>query len=238
MSLYARISSCYDDLFPVNPSAVEAIELLIPAGADRRILDLGAATGSHTRAFADRGWNSLGIELDGEMALLAASRAHVVQGSILDAEAIVLGEYGFAAKFGAALCLGNTLPHLDPGTLTGFFASMRRLLSKDSPLIIQTLNYSNPHVGPGFIFPVIRTGNICFERRYEDGGSLEALIFATKFSAGDQVLEDRTSLHPLTPDKLLTLLEQAGFEDVETRSGWKTGKFDVAEDLYMLAVAR
>ncbi len=61
MSLYDRISRLYDELFPVNPAAVEAIESMIPREAEKRILDLGAATGGHARAFADRGWDILGI---------------------------------------------------------------------------------------------------------------------------------------------------------------------------------
>ncbi|MCX7026735.1 MAG: hypothetical protein NT061_04425 [Spirochaetes bacterium] len=97
MPFYDRISSLYDELFPVNLKAIEVIESLIPSEAEKRILDLGAAT-----------------------AVRGASRAHVVQGSMLGVEAIVRNDYGILVQFGAVLYLGNTLPHLETDCLSAF----------------------------------------------------------------------------------------------------------------------
>lgn len=238
MSLYDRISHFYDELFPVSSATITAIEALIPEGADKRILDLGAATGGHAKAFAERGWDTLGIELSSDMARLAASRAHVVQGSILDAEAIVRQDYGIAARFGAALCLGNTLPHLIPEAVPAFFTMVRGLLVPGAPFIIQTLNYAHPDIGPGFVFPPIETERFRLERRYEASAARGTLSFVTTLTEGKVVANDITVLHAMAPDTIEYWLRGAGFKRIERWSGWDRAPFDMSRDRYAVTVAR
>lgn len=238
MSVYDRISSVYDEIFPVNPAAIEAIESLIPAKAEKRILDLGAATGGHSRAFADRGWDTLGIELNGDMAALAASHAHVVVGSMLDAESIVNNDYGITVKFGAVLCLGNTLPHLLPESIPHFFSMVKRLLGSGAPFVIQTLNYAHPDIGPGFVFPVIETEKFRFERRYENGNTANTIAFVTTLIEGKRSASDTTILNVLKPDMITYWLRGAGFRNIECWSGWDRSAFDAGRDRYIVVVAR
>ncbi|MFA5852547.1 MAG: class I SAM-dependent methyltransferase [Spirochaetales bacterium] len=238
MSLYDRISHLYDEIFPVSPAAVEAIESLIPPEAEKRILDLGAATGGHARAFADRGWDTLGIELSGEMAVIAAARAHVLKGSMLDAESIVKSDYGIAVRFGAALCLGNTLPHLSPESIPHFFSMIRRLLGPGAPFILQTLNYAHPDIGPGFTFPDIQTERFRFERHYESGKAPGTIAFVTTLTEGNRSTSDTTLLHAIKPDMIAYWLRGAGFRKIEMWSGWDQATFDVHRDRYVVTVAR
>jgi SAM-dependent methyltransferase len=238
VSLYDRISRSYDEIFPVNPVAIEAIESLIPQGAEKRMLDLGAATGGHARAFADRGWDTLGIELSAEMAAIAASRAHVIQGSMLDAEEIVRSDYGIAVKFGAILCLGNTLPHLSPESIPAFFSMTRRLLGQGAPFIIQVLNYDHPDVRPGFVFPPIEKNSFRFERGYEKGDTEGSLTFVTTFIEGEDRCSNRTILHAIKPEMIAFWLRGAGFKNIEMWSGWEFRPFKPAQDRYAVIVAR
>lgn len=238
MSLYDRIGPLYDELFPVSQATIMAIEALIPADGDKRILDLGAATGGHAKAFAERGWDTLGIELSADMARRAAARAHVVQGSILDAEAIVRQDYGIVVRFGAALCLGNTLPHIIPDAVPAFFAMVRGLLAPGAPFVIQTLNYSHPDIGPGFAFPAIETERFRFERHYEASAAPETLSFVTTLTEGNTVASDVTILHAMAPDTIDYWLRGAGFKHVERWSGWDRAAFDAGRDRYAVTVAR
>ena len=238
MSLYDTIASIYEEIFPVNPIAVEAIESLIPFRAEKRLLDLGAATGGHARAFADRGWDTLGIELNREMAQVAASRAHVVEGSMLDADTIVRTDYGISVKFGAALCLGNTLPHVSPASVPAFFSMIRHLLCPGAPFILQTLNYSHPDVRPGFAFPSIKSAGFRFDRRYEAGKTPGTLSFVTTLAGGTSSSTDTTTLNVLKPEMISYWLRGAGFKDIETWSGWDRSRFDPVNDLYVVTVAR
>lgn len=238
MSLYDRISRLYDELFPVSPAAIEAIESQIPPEAEKRILDLGAATGGHVRAFAERGWDILGIEINPEMAAIAASRAHVVKGSMLDAESIVKSDYGIIVRFGAALCLGNTLPHLLPESVPQFFSMIRRLLGPGAPFIIQVVNYAHPAIGPGFVFPAMETARFLFERRYERGVLPGTISFVTTLSEGKQSASDSTVLYSLSPEMIAYWLRGAGFKSIDLWSGWDREAFDANKDRYAVIVAR
>lgn len=238
MALYDRISRIYDEIFPVNPTTIEVIETLIPPGAEKRILDLGAATGGHARAFADRGWDTLGIELNGNMASIAAERAHVVQGSMIDAETIVRNDYGIAVKFGAVLCLGNTLPHLLPDSIPLFFSMVRRLVSAGGPFVIQMLNFAHPEIGAGYVFPDIATPRFRFERRYEEGKTHGTLSFVTTLTEGKKSASDVTVLHIIKPEMIAYWLRGAGFKNIETWSGWDRSPFEGGRDHYEVMVAR
>ncbi|HWP67966.1 MAG TPA: class I SAM-dependent methyltransferase [Rectinemataceae bacterium] len=238
MSVYDTISSIYEEIFPVNRIAVEMIESLIPHRAEKRLLDLGAATGGYARAFADRGWDTLGIELNREMALVAASKAHVVEGSMLKAEAIVRTDYGIVVKFGAVLCLGNTLPHITPASIPAFFTMIRHLLFPGAPFILQTLNYSHPDVKPGFTFPAIEAAGFKFDRHYETGEEPGTFSFVTTLADRSRSSTDSTVLYALKPEMISYLLRGAGFKTIETWSGWDRLPFDPARDLYVVTVAR
>jgi SAM-dependent methyltransferase len=238
MALYDRISRIYDEIFPVNPNTIEVIETLIPPGAEKRILDLGAATGGHARTFADRGWDTLGIELNRNMASIAAGRAHVVQGSMIDAETIVRNDYGIAVKFGAVLCLGNTLPHLLPDSIPLFFSMVRRLVSSGGSFVIQMLNFAHPEMGPGYVFPDIATERFRFERRYEEGKAHGTLSFVTTLTEGKKSASDVTVLHIIKPEMIAYWLRGAGFKNIETWSGWDRSPFEEGRDHYEVIAAR
>jgi hypothetical protein len=63
-----------------------------------------------------------------------------VLGDVTEADRLVDG------TFGAAICLGNTLPHLaDESRLAAFTAAAARLLDPGAPLLLQILNYDRIH---------------------------------------------------------------------------------------------
>lgn len=238
MALYDSLSGVYDQLFPVNPATITAIEALIPPGVDKRILDLGAATGGHTAAFARRGWDVLGIELNESMVDVARERAHVVQGSMTDAARLVEDDYGTAARFAAVLCLGNTLPHLAPREIANFFSMVRNLLGRGAPFILQMLNYAHPDIGPGYRFPEIHSGNLKFSRNYEAGAEPGTLSFVTRFAQGSGESSDRTVLHGHTHAMVRKWLAEAGFREFTMWSGWDGTSFNPLQDTYLVLVAR
>jgi SAM-dependent methyltransferase len=110
-------------------------------GDGGRVLDLGCGTGEHSRFLASKGFEVVGIDASPSMlekATDAPSPGNVrfLAGDIADVAQLVDG------AFDGAVCLGNTLPHLETD------ASMRRLLAglhdrlrPGAPLLLQILNY-------------------------------------------------------------------------------------------------
>lgn len=238
MALYDSLSAVYDRLFPVNPATFAAVERLVPATAPRRLLDLGAATGGHLEGFMERGWEVLGIELNPAMAAHARRGVPIVEGSMLEAERLAARHFGAAARFGAILCLGNTLPHVRTDTTAAFFSAVRRLAAPGCPFMVQTLNYANPAARPGFIFPDITAGDIVFSRRYEVGADPGSLVFVTELSADGASMSDKTELYPLPPATLKKALAAAGFDRIELFADWNGAEFREDRDFYLIAAAR
>lgn len=117
------------------------LEEVLGSGPSKRILDLGSGTGEHARYLVSLGYEVVGIDASDSMidkardeALPAGLEFH--HADIREIESVVGG------RFGGAICLGNTLPHLvEPGDLGRLFGGLRRLLEPTAPLLIQVLNY-------------------------------------------------------------------------------------------------
>lgn len=247
-TLYSVMASVYDMLFPLNPECIAALEALTAKTAARppALLDLGAASGSLVQALRGRGWEAWGIEIEPAMAERAG--AHVITGRMQDALSIAEHQILPAlaekidgrppAVFDAIVCLGNTLPHLDPSARPRFFDDIKSMLRPNAPFIIQTLNYERPDIGPGFVFPDMSAGNVRFSRRYEQGPVPESLSFVTRLRIECEIHEDRTVLYPLSPRGLQALLSERGFERIDWYSGWNLKPFDAGKDMYCICVAR
>ncbi len=238
MSLYSHISTVYDTLFPVDPETIRFVESIVPGDAERRLLDLGAATGGHVEAFARNDWDTLGIELDDAMAKTAALKAHVVHGSMLDADRLVVEDYGLKVHFGAALCLGNTLPHIPPEKIGHFFHMIKRLLHPGAPFVLQTLNYAHPSIIPGYTFPRLEGADYSFDREYRQGENPGTFSFVTTFRHEGSEFKDVTVLYRHMPEYISDALAAAGFKHVERMAGWDGRAFDARRDRYLVTVGR
>ena len=117
------------------------LERVLATAPSRRVLDLGCGTGEHARFLASAGYAVVGIDASDSMVVKARevpSAGHVefVAGDMADVRRLTAG------SFGAALCLGNTLPHIRDGeTLARFLAGLRARLLPDAPFVLQILNY-------------------------------------------------------------------------------------------------
>jgi len=117
------------------------IRKVLDGAPSRRVLDLGCGSGEHARFLASQGFSVVGV--DASESMLAKAReteppdgVEFVAGDMADIAALT------ASTFGAALCLGNTLPHLrDAVTLSRFLTGLRARLLPGAPVLIQVLNY-------------------------------------------------------------------------------------------------
>jgi len=117
------------------------LERVLATAPSRRVLDLGCGTGEHARFLASAGFSVVGIDASDGMIAKAregpvAPTVEFVAGDMADVERLTTG------SFGAAVCLGNTLPHLrEPETLARFLTGLRARLLPEAPFVLQILNY-------------------------------------------------------------------------------------------------
>lgn len=249
MALYENMASVFDMLFPLDRNCITALEMLVRSESGSpgspMVLDLGAATGTLVAALNEKGWNAVGIELNPAMA--ARAKSPVIEGSMRDAVEIARRWFSAAtdtrpaadaAFLDAVLCLGNTLPHLEPGERAPFFSNIRSLLRPWAPFVIQILNYGRADIGPGFAFPEISAVNVRFSRRYAPGPAPGSLSFLTRLRIECEIYEDTTVLYPISPSTLAALLGRAGFSHIDFHSGWSLQPFDEGKDMYCICIAR
>lgn len=121
------------------------LEAVLSSGPTRRLLEVGCGPGQHARALAEAGFEVVAVDRSPAM-IEAATEEPVppglrfVRGDMGEVDRLVDG------RFGAALCLGNTLPHLaDDAALAAFTAALARVLTPGAPFLLQILNYDRVH---------------------------------------------------------------------------------------------
>jgi len=105
-----------------------------------RVLDLGCGTGEHSRHLASHGYDVVGIDASPAMLARAGDEPlppnlHFIEGDIADVASLV------DVPAGAAICLGNTLPHLDDAALARLARGLAAALIPGAPFVFQVLNY-------------------------------------------------------------------------------------------------
>lgn len=109
-------------------------------GEKGRLLDLGCGTGEHSRFLASKGFDVVGIDASPSMLEKATDtprpdNLRFLEGDIAEVERLAEGE------FDAAICLGNTLPHLDARAMERLLGGLRLRLRAGAPFLLQILNY-------------------------------------------------------------------------------------------------
>ena len=109
------------------------------AGApSRRLLDLGCGTGEHARFLSEEGFEVTGV--DASEAQLEQAREAGPGPEFVKVDLAALGA-AVRGPFGAAISLGNGLPHLFPAEMALFLADLAQLLEPGAPVLFQVLNY-------------------------------------------------------------------------------------------------
>ncbi len=117
------------------------LEEILRSAPSRRVLDLGSGTGEHARFLASHGFEVVGVDsspsmLEKSVTEKAERNVRFVEGDIRDVDRVVEG------KFGAAICVGNVLPHLtEREDLQRFARALRNVILPGGPVFIQILNY-------------------------------------------------------------------------------------------------
>lgn len=114
---------------------------VLSSGPSRRVLDLGCGPGEHARRMAAEGFEVVAV--DASEAMLEQARSEPVPDNLW----FVLGDFRDLSavtegRFGGAICLGNSLPHLlDRDDLRRMARGLRERLAPGAPFLCQILNY-------------------------------------------------------------------------------------------------
>ncbi len=116
---------------------------VLSAAPEPSVLDLGCGTGEHADFLAGEGFRTVGIDRSEKQIGLARDYQgrHGANGP-----SFVVGDFTrlpetVSGRFGAAICLGNALPHLEDDELAAMLAGLAALLLPGGRLLVQLLNY-------------------------------------------------------------------------------------------------
>ncbi len=219
---------------------------LLPEPECGEILDVGSATGYHARALADHGYTVVGLDPSEVM----VERARALTAGGVDVSFLVggLGAVSGAVsgrQFAAALCLGNTLPHLPSlQALNQAFADLGAALQSGAALVIQQLNYDRiMRHRQRFLGQTVvqRDDEVHIFFRFYDFGedrlSFNVLI-QQKDAAGNWHWRiGNTELTPFTAEQVMAALEENGFRVTQLLGSYGGEVFsaELSNDLVLVA---
>jgi SAM-dependent methyltransferase len=205
------------------------------------LLDLGCGTGEHAALFASLGWRTVGVDRSEEM--IEKSRDYedrhppngprFVRGDFAELPTLV------DESFGAALCLGNVLPHVEDAELERSLTAWAARLLPGARLILQLVNYERlreqglRHLPINFREHPEGEGEIVFVRLVTPAGARHVLFHPTtlELRPGDEPpLEIKATkevrLRSWTLPELEPLFVAAGFSVDAVYGDMAQGAFD------------
>jgi len=210
----------------------------------RRVLDAACGTGHHAIALVQKGHQVVGADLSAPMVSRAEENA---SGYGVDVTFAVAGLGGYAAlgqTFDAAICLGNSLPHLLSGpAVEEALADFAAVLRPGGVLVIQNRNFDRVwRERERFMAPQSfqdAKGEWIFVRFYDF--HQESLTFnmirLRRTAEGWSQDVESTKLRPIFAQDLISALAMAGFEPITLHGSYDGSPFDPAGSGDLIAVA-
>jgi glycine/sarcosine N-methyltransferase len=211
----------------------------------RRVLDSACGTGRHAIALAQRGYQVTATDLSAAMIEQARQNAAAAGAQVTLAVA-GLGELAALGEtFDAALCLGNSLPHLPTASaMAAALADFAAVLRPGGLLVIQNRNLDRVWAEQErFMAPQShRQGSQewLFVRFYDfrEETITFNMIRLRRTAEGWAQDVESTELRPIFRDDLAAALTGAGFEAISFYGGYDGATFDASTSNDLIAVAR
>ncbi|WP_262888328.1 class I SAM-dependent methyltransferase [Draconibacterium mangrovi] len=225
---YTSISKYYSEIFPFNPMQLKFVKNKLGELPGKHILDIGCATGELAFQLAEGGAELIGIDLNEDLLQQAIDNKKHEKLTFQQGNMLELTQDFKAQQFDAVLCFGNTLVHLNSEALVlQMLEGAKCVLKPGGQLLIQLLNYDYICSEPVDALPVIDTENIKFIRRYNFIENAELIGFQTdlEIKAINRIVSNETPLLALKSEALRTLLEKAGFQNIQFYANFKQDVF-------------
>lgn len=242
---YSRLIS-WDDRLKRECGFLEGVLASAPS---KKVLDVGSGTGEHARFLAGKGFDVLGV--DNSPAMLEKARAaggRFVQGDMRE-----VTEAAGEERFGAALCLGNALPHLlEREDLARLAAGLRAVVVEGGVVVLQLLNYDRIEAKRERALPLSflpdpdhPDATIVFlramELRPERRVTFMPTILRMRPDAEppmELVASQRVEIRGWRAGEIESALRAAGFPSVELWGSYQKAPFEPAESRDVIVVAR
>jgi glycine/sarcosine N-methyltransferase len=210
----------------------------------RRVLDAACGTGHHAIALARNGYEVLGVDLSAPM--IARARENAAAHNV-DVPFAVAGLGGYAAlgqTYDAAICLGNSLPHLLSGpAVEEALVDFAAVLRPGSVLVIQNRNFDRVwRDKERFLPPQTFRGDegewifVRFYDFHEESLTFNMLRLRRTSEGWLQDIES-TELRPIFAQDLASALATAGFAPITLYGSYDSAPFDPAASGDLIAVA-
>lgn len=220
-------------------------ESLFEAHGVQNVLDAACGTGHHAIALANRGYRVVGGDLSEAMIQRARENAstHGVNVSF-----IVAGLGGYAAMgktFDAAICLGNSLPHLlSADAVAETLADFASVLRPGGLLVIQNRNFDRVWVRRERFMPPQSyrdaAGEWLFLRFYdyhEETVDFNMIRLRRTEDGWAQDVES-TELRPVFRDDLAANLAAAGLDEIACYGSYDGSGFDPDRSGDLISVSK
>jgi SAM-dependent methyltransferase len=226
-------------------------EEFLRSAPSKRILDLGSGTGEHARFLASKGFDVTGV--DSSPAMLEKSRAsegtgvRFLSGDMRDITSVVDGQ------FGAAICIGNVLPHPSgDDDLSRLVADLRRVLLPGAPFLLQMINDDRMEAKKERALPITflpdpddSEATIIFLRTMDlqpDGRVIFMPTTLRQRPDRDPPIEllstRRVEIRRWRRTEIEIALRNAGFASIEVFGTYQKAPFDAEESRDLILIAR
>jgi glycine/sarcosine N-methyltransferase len=210
-----------------------------------RVLDTACGTGHHAIALARRGYQVVGADLSVPMVERARENASAA-GVDVTFSVAGLGELSSLGQtFDAAICLGNSLPHLlSAQAVEGALDDLASVIRPGGLLVIQNRNFDRVWVErERFMAPQSTRdaeGEWLFLRFYDFHQKTVTFNMIRLRRTEDGWAQDveSTELRPIFRNDLADTLSAAGFGEIALHGSYDGSAFDPAQSGDLIAVAK
>lgn len=221
MDFYTRISSYYNDIFPINKAQLPFVKMCVPN--TNNILDIGCGTGGLAIELSDFFDSVKAVDPNKQMLDIAVTETNnnnieFSVGGMLDVDSLFKQN-----SFDAVLCFGNTVVHLNNiDEISLFFKKVKHILKPGGKFLFQIINYDNVldnnHTG----LPTIEKDRIKFDRNYSlnSDRKIDFSTVLTIKETGEEI-NNSVKLFPIRKNEVEKALVDAGFSTILAYSSFK-----------------
>lgn len=219
------------------------LEPVLGSAPSRAVLDLGSGTGEHARFLASKGFEVTGIDASPAM----VEKARAGGGTFFEGDMREIASLVGDRRFGAALCLGNALPHLTAhDDLHRLARGLRAVLLPDAPFVVQLLNYDRIEAKRERALPLTFLPNgILFLRVMEPREHGRVIFMPTILRVDSDreppielVASQRVEIRGWRAGEIEAAFRDEGFTSIEIFGSYQRAPFEKAESRDVILVAR